>query len=188
MTAHGQHPDAPLLARVANGDPAAFDELYTRWSPMLYGLVCRILDDPREAEDVLQDAFLHVWHKAATYHPDRSSPTTWACMIFRNKAIDRLRSRERRGRGMERIATELPLEAMPSEAPVGAVDLNETRQAVNIALATISTDERQAIELAYFSGLTQLEIAEKLSQPLGTIKARVRRGLLKLGDALKGKL
>src|SRR5579871_4947790 len=98
--------DATLLQRVACGDSRAFDMLYTRWSPMLYGLVCKVLDDPRDAEDALQDGFLHVWHKASTYDARRSSPTTWAYLIFRNKAIDRLRSRERRSRGMEKLIIE----------------------------------------------------------------------------------
>ena len=96
-------PETTLLERVAAGDSRAFDQLYTRCSPMLYGLVCKILNDPKEAEDALQEGFLHVWHKAASYDSQRSSPTTWAYMIFRNKAIDRIRTRERLSRVMEQI-------------------------------------------------------------------------------------
>ncbi len=181
-------PEATLLHRVAAGDARAFDELYTRWSPMLYGLTCKILDDPKEAEDALQEGFLHIWHKAASYDAGRSSPTTWAYMIFRNKAIDRLRARERRGRGMERIAIEEPHQAGPMEDPEEGAEVNERRQAVKFALESIPPDQREAVRLAFFSGLTQIEIAERLGAPLGTVKARIRRGLLKLADTLKGKL
>jgi RNA polymerase sigma-70 factor (ECF subfamily) len=181
-------PEALLLRRVSDGDAEAFDALYTRWSPMLYGLLCKILEDPREAEDALQEGFLHLWRKAGTYDARRSSPTTWAYMIFRNKAIDRLRSRERRGKGMERIAGEEPAIAPLVADPGEDAENQERREAVKEALESIPADQREAVTLAYFSGLTQTEIAEKLGAPLGTVKARIRRGLLRLGDALKGKL
>jgi RNA polymerase sigma-70 factor (ECF subfamily) len=156
---------------------------------MLYGLTCKILDDPKEAEDALQEGFLHVWHKAGSYDAQRSSPTTWAYMIFRNKAIDRLRSRERRGRGMERIAARGALPGRPRwPDPDEGAEINERRQAVKSALESIPPDQREALSLAFFSGLTQTEIAERLGAPLGTVKARIRRGLLKLADTLKGKL
>jgi RNA polymerase sigma-70 factor (ECF subfamily) len=155
--------EAVLLGRVAQGDARAFDELYTRWSPMLYGLLCKILDDPREAEDALQEGFLHIWGKAGAYDARRSSPTTWAYMVFRNKAV-------------------------PAADPEGGAEFNERRQAVKAALDEIPPDQREAIRLAFFTGLTQTEIAERLGAPLGTIKARIRRGLLKLGDTLKGRL
>ena len=181
-------PEAALLRQVSGGDAEAFDELYTRWSPMLYGLLCKILEDPREAEDALQEGFLHIWRKAGSYDARRSSPTTWAYMIFRNKAIDRLRARERRGKGMERIAEEEPTMAPPVTDPGEDAENQERREAVKEALESIPADQREAVSLAFFSGLTQTEIAEKLGAPLGTIKARIRRGLLRLGDALKGKL
>jgi len=183
-----EFPEATLLNRVANGDSRAFDELYTRWSPMLYGLVCKILEDTLEAEDALQDGFLHIWHKAGSYDAQRSSPTTWAYMIFRNKAIDRLRARERRGRGMEKIAIQEPFQAAPMSHPEEGAEFNERREAVKAAMETIPPDQREALSLAFFCGLTQVEIAEKVGAPLGTVKARIRRGLMKLGDTLKGRL
>jgi len=109
-------------------------------------------------------------------------------MIFRNKAIDRLRSRERRSRGMERIAAEEPFQAAPSADPDETAVARERRQAVESALQSIPQDQREAVTLAFFSGLTQTEIAERLGAPLGTVKARIRRGLLKLAGTLKGKL
>jgi RNA polymerase sigma-70 factor (ECF subfamily) len=181
-------PEVALLRRISEGDSRAFDEIYTLWSPMLYGLLCKILEDPREAEDALQEGFLHLWRKADTYDPSRSSPTTWAYMIFRNKAIDRLRSRERRGRGMERIAGEESGIASVAVDPGEDAESQERREAVKAALESIPADQREAVSMAFFSGMTQTEIAQKLGAPLGTIKARIRRGLLKLGDALKGKL
>jgi len=171
-------PDAHLLSRIVQGDSRAFDELYTRWAPMLYGLTCQILEDPREAEDALQDGFLHVWNQAASYDAARSSPTTWAYMIFRNKAIDRLRARQRRGRGLEKIATEEVHRGTSPEEAGDRAEFNETRQAVRIAMQQIPEEQREAISLAFFSGLTQAEIAERLGAPLGTIKARIRRGLM----------
>jgi RNA polymerase sigma-70 factor (ECF subfamily) len=155
---------------------------------MLYGLACKILNDPKEAEDALQDGFVHVWHKASSYDPGRSSPTTWAYMIFRNKAIDRLRSLDRRGRGLERIALEEREHTSRSAGPEEGAESSERRQVVKSALQSIPPDQREAISLAFFSGLTQTEIAERIGAPLGTVKARIRRGMLKLADVLKGKL
>jgi RNA polymerase sigma-70 factor, ECF subfamily len=187
-TATLETPEATLLQRVARGDSLAFDQLYIRWSPMLYGLACKILNDPKEAEDALQDGFVHVWHKASSYDPGRSSPTTWAYMIFRNKAIDRLRSLDRRGRGLERIALEEREHTSRSAGPEEGAESSERRQVVKSALQSIPPDQREAISLAFFSGLTQTEIAERIGAPLGTVKARIRRGMLKLADVLKGKL
>jgi RNA polymerase sigma-70 factor (ECF subfamily) len=109
-------------------------------------------------------------------------------MIFRNKAIDRLRARDRHWRGMERIAAEEPYQAAPMADPEENVEINERRQAVRAAMESIPPDQREAVNLAFFAGLTQIEIAERLGAPLGTVKARIRRGLLKLGNTLKGKL
>jgi RNA polymerase sigma-70 factor (ECF subfamily) len=156
---HDDPPEAALLQRVSGGDALAFDELYTRWSPMLYGLLCKILADPREAEDALQEGFLHIWRKAGSYDASRSSPTTWAYMIFRNKAIDRIRARERRGKGMERIADEEPAFAPPVADPGEDAENQERREAVKEALGSIPADQREAVTLAFFSGLTQTEIA-----------------------------
>lgn len=179
--------DADLVALIVRGDTQAFTELYARWSPSLFGLVCRILNDPKEAEDVLQEGFLHLWHKAGTYDSQRSSPTTWAFMIFRNKAIDRLRARERRGRGMEKLASENQDDFF-GESPSYEASSQERRSAIHAALDGIPSDQREAIDLAFFTGLSQTEIAEQLGAPLGTIKARIRRGMMKLADLLEGKI
>jgi len=191
MTIHGmstgsteENPDALLLERIKAGDERAFAQFYDRLSPLLFGLVFKILNDAREAEDVLQEGFLLVWKKAASYDSARSSPFTWATMIFRHKAIDRLRARERRDRGLEKAA----LEPLPAAGIDGRPDKtawqNETRAAVHAALERLPEEQREAIRFAFFSGMTQIQISEKLGEPLGTVKARIRRGLLKLREYL----
>lgn len=179
---------AHLLARIREGDEVAFAAFYQHMAPALYGLVHQILGDAKEAEDVLQDGFLHVWRKAATYDPARSSPTTWAFMIFRNKAIDTLRARARRGRGIEKVTQQQEVEPALDVTSAQAVFRAEEGQVVQNALQEISTEQREAIRLAFFKGLTHLEIAERLGAPVGTIKARIRRGLVQLGERLGGLL
>lgn len=173
-----------LLSRIAKGDQTAFAAFYDRFSHGLYSLVFKILKDPRETEDVLQEGFAQIWKKAGTYDGTRSSAFTWAVMIMRNKAIDHIRSRQRQSRMVEEAAHELSHGGDVQEDE--AVFHNEQRGIVRAALDKIPQEQRQAIDLAFFSGLTQMEIAEKLGEPLGTVKARIRRGLLKLRDYLDG--
>ncbi len=177
--------DAALLQRVAAGDEAAFAELYDRFSPGLYSLVLRVLHDEAEAEDVVQEAFAHVWRRSATYDPARSSAFTWAVMIFRNKAIDRLRLRQRRARTLEGATAESLSDEQSDQHSAVAPEERERQTQVRAALAQIPAEQKEAVELAFFKGLTHEEIAERLASPLGTVKARIRRGLLKLRDCLK---
>lgn len=177
--------DAELLVRVAAGDEAAFARLYDRFAPGLYSLILKMVRDQAEAEDVLQEGFTHLWRRATSYDPARSSAFTWAVMIFRHKAIDRMRVRQRRERTVERAAAE-PLLAPGSDLrSADAPALHERQALVRTALEQIPLDQKQAVELAFFGGFTHEQIAEKLATPLGTIKARVRRGLLRLRDFLK---
>lgn len=182
-----KHPDAILLKAIRNGDEKAFSEFYDHFSPMAYGLLCKILNDAKEAEDVLQEGFLQIWNKAASYDPARSSPSTWAIMIFRHKAIDHLRMRQRESWRMERLGVEIG-DSDHMESPMEEIGLHEKGKQIALALREIPDDQGQAIRLAFFTGLSQTEIAEKLRTPLGTIKARIRRGLLKLSEILGGKL
>lgn len=175
-----------LLARVAQADERAFAEFYDRFSRGLFSLVYKILNDEREAEDVLQEGFTQIWKKAATFDGTRSSAFTWAVMIMRNKAIDRIRYRQRQSRLIE-AATEEFSHAADSGEDDGVFH-NEQRGIVRAALEKIPDEQRQAIDLAFFSGLTQQQISEKLGEPLGTVKARIRRGLLKLRDLLGGRV
>ena len=178
--------DRALVARVVEGDEAAFSSLYRRLAPGLFSMVYEILHDQKEAEDVLQEAFVQVWKKAALYDPQRSSLFSWAVMISRNKAIDRVRARGRRLRTVEAAAAEAT--AVPPEHSEQADELlahGEEKRRIRGALAQLPEPQRDAIDLAFFRGLTQTEIAAKLSVPLGTIKARIRRGLLALRDVLE---
>jgi RNA polymerase sigma-70 factor, ECF subfamily len=178
--------EAELLSRVAEGDEGAFAELYDRFSPGLYSMALRIVGGSQEAEDVLQEAFHQIWRRATTYEPGRSSAFTWAVMILRNKAIDRLRARRRLSRTLEKAA-DLNYFSDIDDASAALPLRNEKEARVRSALASIPEDQKQAIGMAFFGGLTHEEIAERLSEPLGTIKARIRRGLLRLRDRLKEK-
>lgn len=175
-----------LLSRIARGDETAFERFYDQFAHGLYSLVYKILNDEKETEDVIQEGFAQIWKKAGTYDGNRSSAFTWAVMIMRNKAIDHIRSRQRQSRLVEEAALESSHDEDAREDD--SVALNEKRKIVRAALGKIPADQRQAIDLAFFSGLTQMQIAEKLGEPLGTVKARIRRGLLKLRESLNGNL
>jgi len=177
--------DAQLLARVATGDEAAFGALYDRFSPGLFSFVLKMTRDEKEAEDVLQEGFTHIWRRAATYDPARSSPFTWAVMILRNKAIDRLRVRQRLERTVEKATVEFSHFPEVDATAAGEPERRDEGARVRSALTQIPAEQKQAVELAFFSGLTHEQIADKLGAPLGTIKARIRRGLLKLREYLQ---
>ena len=177
--------DAALLAAISRGDESAFLRLYERASGPLFSLIHRVLQHQQDAEEVLQQTFLQVWRKAGSFDESRCAPFTWLVTIARSKAIDRLRQRN----GQQKLAENAAREEAP--APIaqvsGADDVasQETRAAVNAALETIPADQRQAIEMAFFGGMTQTEISEALAEPLGTVKARIRRGMLRLREHLR---
>ncbi len=178
-----------LLAAMARGERNALAGLYDQLAGPLYSLAFRMLGDNGEAQDLVQDIFLQVWRSAATYESGRGSVFSWMATLTRNRAIDRIRMRKRRGELLGNAAPELQPSALGGEEDsAGSLWLREKSAAVRSALAELAPDQRQAIELAYFSGLTQQEIAAKLSEPLGTIKARIRRGLLRLKDRLPARL
>jgi len=180
--------DLSLMARIQAGDRAAFTEFYDLHSGKLFGLICSILQDSREAEDVLQEAFVYLWKQAATYQPERGKPLSWVILIFRHKAIDRVRARARQHRLVEQAAAEpIPTLSEEGAADEGALR-DERREIVRDALSKMPADQREAIQFAFFRGLSQMQISENLGLPLGTVKARIRRGLLKLRQSLKGKL
>ena len=181
--------DAALLTRVARGDQPAFAALYDRLAGLLLATARRILGDEAEAEDLVHDVFLSIWDKAAAFDPSRGTPVAWALTLVRNRAIDRLRSRVRRG---ELLAASAPSdlgyhEPAGGDAPLAA-DLAERGALVRAALFDLPSEQRRALELAFFSGLTHEQIARRLDSPLGTIKARIRRGLLALRDRVAPRL
>jgi len=174
-----------LLQRVAQGDRVSFETLYERFSGVLFSTAYRVLNNQEAAEDVLQDVFIQIWEKAPLYDPARGKPMTWAVTLTRNKAIDRLRSTVRRNRLQDDVEREAEtLEQFDDRSSFDAVAAGETNQIVREAIQKLSKDQREAIELAFFSSLTQTEIAERLNEPLGTIKARIRRGMMKLREIL----
>lgn len=178
--------DQELMRGVLAADEAAFAGLYRRFAPGLFSMVYEILHDQKEAEDVVQESFVQMWKKASTYDPNRSGLFTWAVMIARNRALDRLRSRDRRGRTLEAATAEAA--AAPPEHGEQADELlgqSEERTRIRRALARLTEAQRNAIHLAFFRGLTQAEISTQLGEPLGTIKARIRRGLIALRDFLE---
>jgi RNA polymerase sigma-70 factor (ECF subfamily) len=178
--------DARLLQRIAIGDSAALGLFYDAYSSVLFGLALRILNDHKEAEDVLQEVFLQVWDKAVTYDPSLGRPLAWVITLTRNKAIDRLRSAQRRLKLFDEAGGEIEAESAASTPT--AVDKAVTSERANLvcgALKRLPPEQKHAIELAFFTGLTQSEIAAALNEPLGTIKARIRRGMLKLREELE---
>ncbi len=174
-----------LLQRVAQGDRVSFEALYDRFSGVLFSTAYRVLNNQEAAEDVLQDVFIQIWEKAPLYDPTRGKPMTWAITLTRNKSIDRLRSTVRRNRLHDDVEREAEtFEQFDDRSSFDAMAAGETNQIVRDAIQKLSKDQREAIELAFFSSLTQMEIAERLNEPLGTIKARIRRGMMKLREVL----
>ena len=179
--------DAELLAQTARGDTGAFAQLYDRHSTLLFSFAVRVLRDTHDAEDVLQEAFTIIWERAAQYDAALGQPLSWMISLTRNKAIDRLRKRKRTAELLVESAeaSELLGIGLESGDPTQATD---DAALVRKALANLSPPQRQAIELAFFSGLTHVEIAAHLGEPAGTIKARIRRGMLTMRDVLEGQL
>lgn len=178
--------DADLLARVARGDQQAFAQLYDRFSGPLYATALRIVRDTAEAQDIVHDAFVTVWEKARAFDLNRGSAFSWVVTLVRNRAIDRVRMRRRRA---ELLADSSPSdlgyhENAPGAGADASAAFSDDARAVRAAVATLPVEQQRALELAFFGGLTQEQIAEKLQEPLGTVKARIRRGLLKLRGSL----
>jgi RNA polymerase sigma-70 factor (ECF subfamily) len=160
--------------------PQAFTELYEQLAPVAFNLACRILRDAAEAEDVLQQAFLSLWQHVDEYDADKGRISTWFYAFVRNRSIDRLRRRKREN--VVELNPETDAPGMPFE---NGVDDRERRVRVAEAMSALPEAQRLVIEIAYFEGCTQQEIAEKLNEPLGTIKTRMRLGMMKLAERLK---
>jgi RNA polymerase sigma-70 factor, ECF subfamily len=171
--------DEQILEAVGRGDDDALGVLYDRFGRLAYGLAFRILRDQALAEDAVQEAFLAVWRSADGYKRERAKPSTWILTVVHRRAVDLVRREERR-RGE-------PLEAAPEPTARPAdedASLRDRRVAVQSALQELPGDQRQALELAYYGGLTQSELAERLGVPLGTIKSRMFAGLSRLRELL----
>jgi RNA polymerase sigma-70 factor (ECF subfamily) len=182
--------NAALIRRMAGGDRDALAELYDKLSRPLYATARHILNDAAEAQDVVHDVFLSLWENAAAFDSGRGAAFSWAVTLTRNRAIDRLRSRANRARLLgSAVPDDLGYDT--EAAFIGGNDraeLGDRATAVRAALSDLPEEQKKALELAFFSGLTQKEIADKLSEPIGTVKARIRRGLIKLRDTLANRL
>lgn len=191
-----QHPEAvnkaqeretdasALIQEIVAGDQSALTALYDSTSRLLFGLVLRILGDYASAEEVLLDVYTQVWKQAASYDPRRGSPLAWLTTIARTRAIDRLRS------GRFELQRKETLEAAedktsPQGNPEEMIVMSERQKLVRSAIAALTPEQRQVIELAYYSGLSHSEIAMKIGEPLGTVKTRTRLGMMKLGELLR---
>ena len=180
--------DAAHLRAVAGGDERAFAEIYDRYSPILLGLLLRILRSRPEAEDVLQEVFLQVWQQARSFDAARGRAFTWLVTLARSRAIDRLRASDSRERAAQRSAEGAPPAAPAGEWAEEAAVRAERAEAVRGALAELPDEQRQVLVLAYLEGMSQSEIAAAKNQPLGTVKTRTRSGLKKLSEALRVRL
>jgi|SRR5579862_2906772 len=183
-----QDRDIELLRQIAAGDRAAFADFYDRHSTLMFSVACRILNDPGEAQDVLQEVFVQIWEKAGRFDSRLGKASSWAVALVRNKSIDRTRASQRRTRLAESAQADQAVTTQLSPSVNETIHGSENAKLIQSAIDELPSEQRHAIELAYFSGLTHDEISTKLNEPLGTIKARIRRGLLKLRDQLEGVL
>jgi RNA polymerase sigma-70 factor, ECF subfamily len=171
-----------LMSAVAGGDHAAFDQLYDRMSASVFGLVRRVLRDQAQSEEVAQEVFLEVWRSAPAYDSSRGTPATWVLTMAHRRAVDRVRSAQAAADRETRAAArdvERPFDEV-SEAVHDRLERDEVRA----ALASLSDLQRQAVQLAFYGGYTYVEVSELLGVPLGTVKTRIRDGLIRLRDEL----
>ncbi|HSQ51582.1 MAG TPA: sigma-70 family RNA polymerase sigma factor [Nitrospiraceae bacterium] len=179
--------DPTLLARVVKGDQQAFSQLCDHSSTLLFTLAVRILGNREEAAELLQDVYLEVWRKVSRYDVGRGTPIAWLVTLTKSRAIDRLRARASRGyRATNPLEAETVAQmADPGPSPLETQADQELRMAVGTAVGELPQAQQQAIELAYYEGLSHTEIAARLNQPLGTVKTRIKLGMSKLRESLR---
>lgn len=176
-----------LVRRMVAGEAEALAELYDRFAPLMLAVARRILGGSGDAEEVLQEAFLQAWNQAERYDPGRSSVSTWLVLIARTRALDRLRSRGARDRAAQASAAEPPPPDTSSRLDEHVLH-RERRRRVREALAAIPAEQRRVLELAFYEGMSQSEIATHTGTPLGTVKTRALLGMKKLRQALRGEI
>lgn len=186
MTAEFRSTTSSLVPAIAQGDTGALEVLYDRYSPVIYALLLRILGRAEDAQEVLQEAFVQVWRRASSFDASRGSEAAWLISIARSRGIDRLRSRRIRDERESEAGREISTSGSLVENTTGQEHaiFAEERRAVRAALAELPENQRIPLELAYFEGLTQSEIATRLNEPLGTIKTRIQLGMKKLRERL----
>jgi len=177
--------DRELVRRMSAGDTQALAQFYERWSRPVHALVVQLLRDPDDADDVVEDAFYQAWRQASRYEPSRGAVSTWIVTIARSRALDRLRSRRRlREEPLTPVTVLDDLMVASSPDPAAGAEEAELRERVASALKELPSEQREVLELAYFGGLSQTEIAERTGQPLGTVKTRTRLAGQKLRERL----
>lgn len=184
----GARADAELVAALGNGDLRALELLYDRYSTLVFSVSVRVLRDAHLAEDVVQEVFIRLWRQPTSYDPARGRFISWLMSVTRNRSLDELRRVTRRLRSEDVVAEagpELPASGQFDD-PQAGLELGEARAAVRAAMTRLPPVQRRVIELAYFGGLTQTEIARVTGDPLGTVKTRVRLGMRKLRESLAG--
>jgi len=178
-------PLLPLVAAMAQGEPDAMGRLYDAASGMVHGLALRMLEQKEDAEELTLDVFLKAWRNAASYAAERGSVMAWLLMMTRSMAIDRIRHRKAQPK-LADWAEDWPDPPSPDDSPEAQTAWGQWRRQVRQALAELPLEQRQALALAFFSGLSHAELAAKLGQPLGTVKTRIRLGLARLRKSLEG--
>lgn len=181
--------DYELMQRIASGDDAALDEFNRRFYPLIFSTAFKVLKHQEDTEDVCVEVLNTVWKKAESYHPKKGSLVTWICTTARNRSIDRVRSVQRRVALYDRF--EQKLEGEMTEARTSgreSVYQSDARRILEGVVVELSPEQREVIELAYFEGLTQKQISDKISSPLGTVKARIRRGIERLRNMIEEEL
>ncbi len=174
--------DGDLMAAIARGDEAAFGELYDRMSRMVYGVVRKVVRDPSQSEEVAQEVFVEVWRTATRFEADRGSVKTWVLTMAHRRAIDRVRSEQASRDRTERVGHRERMR--PFDEVAENVETSFEHQQVRAALDHLTDLQREAVELAFYGGYTYREVAELLDAPLGTVKTRMRDGLIRLRDAM----
>ncbi len=178
-----QQSDAAILRQIVARDPRSMELLYDRYGGIAYALAVRVLGDAGAAEDVVQEAFFNIWRQGTSYDTTRGTVRTWLLTVVHHRAIDRIRSMRAKTRGDVAIDSMLSLQA--KEDTWTTVSAGLERERVRAAVATLPPEQQQVVEMAYFAGLTQAEIAERVGIPLGTVKGRMRLAVAKLRDALQ---
>jgi RNA polymerase sigma-70 factor, ECF subfamily len=182
MTAPGAREASELIRRMAQGHGAALEDLYDRYAQLVFNVAVRIVQNPADAEEVVQEVFWQAWRQAGRYEPVRGAPWAWLVMLARTRAIDALRAR-----GPHRRRVELGVSLEVADPVAARAEQLAERQLVTKALEGLSPTQREFLELAYYDGLTQTEIAARTGVPLGTVKTRLRAGIGRLRDALLAK-
>jgi RNA polymerase sigma-70 factor, ECF subfamily len=179
--------DGKLIEGIASGDAESFQRLYDRYAGLLFTTILKVLNDREDADEVLQEVMKSLWQKAHLFHQTRGRPVTWLVSTARNRAIDRLRAKKRQAK-LKDAYTEGTEEGQRITVPITGPDAasrRDTCRAIRTAVLELTDIQREAIEKVYFQGLSQQEIADELGEPLGTVKARIRRGLAKLRETVE---